>query len=143
MNKNPSMRIVPIALRDYFVKGIPIMETITKHDNIYDFCIRAKTNKSYQAEYHFLNDDGKLEIANMSKTSRYFISKKGGTFYKRELGTGKRIGSNVGYMITRFNKYYKLPMNEYNINYDFYRKECMKIINQIESDQCSFDWDNL
>ena len=136
LNKNPSQRIVPIAIRDYFVKGIPVSETIMKHQNIYDFCIRLKTNRTYQTEYHYLQDN-EHKIDKWNKTSRYFISNKGGTIYKREKNTGKLIGVNVGYIGTYFNNYYEKDMKDYNINYQYYIKECNKIINQIESTQLS------
>ena len=136
MHKNPSMRIVPIALKKYFVDGIPIEKTIKTHQDIYDFCIRLKVNKSYQGEYHHLNNN-QYEIINLSKTTRYFISNKGGSLYKKEKSTGKMLGVNVGFVTTLFNKYIEKPMEEYNINYQFYIKECNKIINQIEDKQLS------
>ena len=39
LHKNPSMRIVPIALEKYFVEGIPVEETIKNHKDIFDFCL--------------------------------------------------------------------------------------------------------
>ena len=36
-HKDPSMRIVPIALNEYYVNGKPISETIKNHKDIYDF----------------------------------------------------------------------------------------------------------
>ena len=42
--------------------------------------------------------------------------------------TGVLIGQNV----TLFNKRYDLPINEYGIDYNFYIKECNKIIDAIE-----------
>ena len=52
--KDPSMKIVQIALKEYFVNNIPIKETILNHTNIYDFCLRLKTNsKSTPIFRHF------------------------------------------------------------------------------------------
>jgi len=136
MHKNPSMRIVPIALRDYFVYGKPIEETIKNHNNIYDFCLRMKTNRAYQAEYHYVDlDRSEYKIDQLSKTLRYYISNKGGTLYKREKATGKLIGTNVGFVATTFNRYVEKPMEDYDVNYQFYIMECNKIINQIETSQ--------
>ena len=134
MHKNPSMRIVPIALKKYFVDGISVEETIKNHTDIYDFCIRLKVNKSYQGEYHHLNNN-QHEIINLSKTTRYFISNKGGSLYKKEKTTGKMLGVNVGFVTALFNKYIEKPMEDYNINYQFYIMQCNKIINQIEDKQ--------
>ena len=136
LNKNPSQRIVPIAIRNYFVNGTPIEETIRNHTDIYDFCIRLKTNRSYQTEYHYLKDS-EYKIDKWSKTSRYFISKSGGTLYKKEKSTGKMIGVNIGRTVTYFNNYFEKTMEEYNIDYGYYIRECNKIIDQIELKQLS------
>lgn len=50
LHKNNSMRIVPIALKEYFVNGILVKETVANHDNIYDFCIRRKSSKNFHYE---------------------------------------------------------------------------------------------
>lgn len=134
LHKDPSMKIVPFALQQYFFLGIPIKETIENHTNIYDYCLRLKVNKSYQGEYHHLNNN-QHEIINLSKITRYFISNKGGSLYKKEKTTGKMLGVNVGFVATLFNKYEEKPMSKYNINYQFYISECNKIINQIEDKQ--------
>ena len=42
LHKDPSMKIVPIALEKYFFEGIPINETINSHSNIYDFLFKIK-----------------------------------------------------------------------------------------------------
>ena len=41
-HKDNSFKIIPIALSDYFTKGVSIEETICNHTNIYDFCGRQK-----------------------------------------------------------------------------------------------------
>lgn len=138
MHKNPSMRIVPIALKQYFVYGIPIDETLESHKNIYDFCLRMKTNRAYRAEIHSFDlEQQEKVITELSKTTRYYISDKGGTLYKKEKSTGSLTGVNVGYVATIFNKFEEKPFEEYGINYNFYKKECYKIINQIEDKQLS------
>lgn len=139
LHKDPSMRIVPIALEQYFFYGIPIEQTIKNHKNIYDFCMRLKVDSRFIPEYHYLDVD-KLKIKNLSKTTRYFISKSGGTLYKRTVESNKRTGVNVGWVTTIFNNYYELPMEEYNINYQYYIAEAYKIINQIEDNQLSLSF---
>lgn len=44
--------------------------------------------------------------------------------------------SNIeaGYKCTIFNKYIEKPINEYDINYDYYINECYKIINTINNE---------
>lgn len=41
-HKDNSFRVVPFALSEFFVNGIPVEETIKSHKNIYDFCGRQK-----------------------------------------------------------------------------------------------------
>lgn len=50
LHKNKSARVVPIALENYFVKGIPIEDTIKNHTNIYDFALRQKSSKDFHYE---------------------------------------------------------------------------------------------
>ena len=41
-HKDPSMRIVPLAVKEYFVYGIPIEKTIKENRDIFNFCMRLK-----------------------------------------------------------------------------------------------------
>lgn len=135
LHKDPSMRIVPYALHQYFIKGIPIKETILNHQDIYDFCLRLKVNSGWKAIYKYINE-GKLTDKMLSKNTRYYISNNGGALYKRNVEDNRVTGVNVGFVTTLFNDFYKLnEMKEYNINYEFYIKECRKIIDSIEDKQ--------
>lgn len=134
LHKDPSMKIVPIALEKYFFENVPIKETIINHSNIYDFCLRLKVNKGASAMYKTINEDGRLNVQILSKNTRYYISNRGGILYK-QFATNQISGINVGYSSILFNKYIEKSMIDYNINYQFYISECNKIINQIESKQ--------
>lgn len=142
LHKDPSMRIVPIALSNYFIKGIPVEETLKNHDNIYDFCLRLRVNKGWDARMDSLDKEGNIITTNLHKTTRYYISNSGGALYKHNFENDKNSGVSVGYVITEFNKYVEKPMEEYDINYQFYIRECYKIINRIESTPTSLfeDW---
>ena len=131
LHKNPSMRIVPIALEKYFVEGIPVEETIKNHKDIFDFCLMTRCNKSFDLYYNHVKD-GKICKSKLSKTTRYFASKKGGTLFKKNLSSNSLTGVLIGQNVTLFNKKYDLPINEYGIDYNFYIKECNKIIDAIE-----------
>ena len=136
LHKDPSMRIVSIALEKYFFEGKPVSETIQGHKNIYDFCMRLKTNRDSIAQYVTLNENG-LHVQDLSKTTRYYISNHGGALQKYFIESKKVTGVNVGFVATLFNKYVEKPMEEYDINYRFYILEAKKIINQIEDYQIS------
>jgi hypothetical protein len=137
IHKNPSMKIVPIALKEYFINNIPIQKTIKDHNNIYDFCLRLKTDSRYTPEYHFLEHDA-LKIKKLTRTTRYYISNDGGSLNKRKNhnGSGNEMTSvNNGYLVQLFNKFEN--KENYNINYNFYIRECRKIINPIEHNELS------
>jgi len=139
-HKNPSMRIVPIALSKYFYEDIPIKETIKNHTNIYDYCLRLRVNKGWKAGLKYINDDQFLETKELSKNTRYYISNHGGTLVKLNENDGRVSGVSVGFVTTPFNKYIEKDMKDYDINYNFYIKECNKILKQIESKQIELNW---
>lgn len=137
LHKDPSMRIVPIALKEYFFNNIPILQTLTEHikkdnKNIFDYCLRFKVNKSWEALYKFISE-GEICTTKLSKNTRYFISNSGGSLYKRNIEDTRVTGINVGYVTTLFNNYSEFE--NYNINYKFYLTECRKIIDNIENKQ--------
>ena len=137
-HKDPSMRIVPIALKEYFVNGVPIKETIMNHKDIYDFCLRLKTNSKSTPVFKYI-EDGEIKEKVLNRTTRYYISnygKNSGNLFK-DFGDGRVSGVNVGYTATLFNKYEEKPFPEYNINYNFYIAEAMKIVYAVDNGQLS------
>lgn len=142
--KNPSMRIVPLALSNYFLNNIPVSETIYNHKDIFDFCMLHKSNSNFTSFMRSGED-----IIKLDRITRYYISNKGYELIKiksngKDLNLSKfnqgenRI--NVGYRTTLFNKYIELPIDKYDINYKFYIRECNKIIDIIEPKQMVFDF---
>jgi hypothetical protein len=134
-HKDPSMRIVPLSVKNYFIYNIPIRETILNHTDIYDFCLRLKTNSKSQAIYRCVKDKKVVDIP-LDRTTRYYISKTGGTLFK-DFGNDKVSGVNVGYCATIFNKYEKKDIKDYNLNYNFYISEAMKLKNAVDDGQLS------
>lgn len=122
-HKDPSMRIVPIALKNWFIYNIPIKDTIMNHKNIYDFCLRLKTNSSSTPYYQYM-DNGKIVDQKLDRTTRYYISNKGGILYK-DFGNNRISNVNVGFKATIFNKF--VESDNYDINYNFYIHEANKI----------------
>lgn len=137
LHKDPGMRIVPIALKKYFVDGIPVEETIRNHKDIFDFCLELKINKDYETTYKFLGGEDKREIftEKLGRITRYFISGSNGTLLKSHKTDGRVTHIDKGYGIKIFNKYYEAE--DYDINYNYYSIEARKIINKIENDQLS------
>ena len=130
-HKDPSMRIVPIALKDYFLYDIPIKQTIENHKDIFDFCMRLKINSSSTAYWKgFINNT--LTIIKLDRTTRYYVSNKGGILLKH-FNSGAISGVNVGFNTTLFNTY--VEKDNYDINYRFYISEANKVKNAVVDKQ--------
>ena len=132
-HKDPSMRIVPLALKRYYIDNTPIEQTIRNHTNIFDFCLRLKINSKSKAYFKYL-EDGKIINKKLDRTTRYYISNSGGSIIK-QFDESRFSGVNVGYSATLFNVYEEKPMKEYNINYNFYITEANKIKNAVSDGQ--------
>ncbi len=137
--KDTSFKIVPLALAHYFVRGIPVEQTIKNHTNIYDFCGRQKFKSDSYGEIRYIT---KEKAGNFSetcekqqKTVRYFISNRGASFIKVFPEKDKESFINKGYQVTIFNKFVKKSIEDYRINYKFYELECLKVLEEIEDKQ--------
>lgn len=129
------MRIVPLAVKNYFVYGVPVEETIRNHTDIFDFCMRLKTNSKSTPYFRHFDDNYNVVNDKLDRTTRYYISNKGGNLYKDF--NGKQVGVNIGFSVTLFNKYVKKDIKDYDINYRFYIIEAKKLITSIETKQLS------
>lgn len=128
-HKDNSFKIIPIALSDYFVKGIPVEQTIKEHRNIYDFCGRQKFVGGDYGTIHTIIGD-KIVVEKQQKNVRYYISNRGSSFIKNyQKGTTEVI--NKGYQVSIFNKFIEKDWEKYDLNYNFYIKECYKEIDNI------------
>lgn len=133
------MRIVPIALKQYFIYNIPITETVYSHTDIFDFCLRLKTNSKSTPYYKYLDDDGRIIDKKLDRTTRYYISNVGGIIIK-QFDESRASGVNVGYSVNLFNKYIEKPMKDYDINYNFYISEANKIKYTVDDGQLTFNF---
>ena len=132
-HKDPSMRVVPLAVKNYFVYGTPIEETIKSDTDIFDFCMQLKTNSSSVAHISGVRN-GELYDDELNRMTRYYMSTKGGGLYKK-FTDGRIVGVNVGKLVTVFNKYVEKPIEEYNIDYNFYITEAQKLKMGIDNGQ--------
>ena len=114
--------VVKKALYDYFIKGIPVKQTIINHTNIYDFCMMKKTDSSFTTTWN-------NEV--LQKTNRYYASKSKDAAYLYKNKSGKKTHQLKKSSVIIFNDYVAKPMSEYNIDYDYYITECQEIIDKI------------
>lgn len=126
-HKNFSQNAVTLAISDYFLKNIPIEESLKNNKNIYDFCKTFNATHGWGCE----TVDSEGITQKQQKTNRYYISTDGKTFRKFKDERIIEIEAG-GTKVTIFNKYEEKPFGEYNINYDYYVTECEKIIHKID-----------
>lgn len=76
-NKNHSMMIIPIALEEYYLKGILPDDTVKSHTNIFDFLKAVKGNRSTKYVSRELTTTGVDNTKLQQRVNRYYISNKG------------------------------------------------------------------
>lgn len=134
LEKNKSNRVVALALEQYFVHGKDIEEFITTHDNIFDFCIGAKSSKNYHYE---TIDRGGKDVYN--RMIRYYVSKNGKKLYKIKNPECETDGPEISqceageWKCTIANLIDKTkPILEYNIDFSYYIQKAEERIFAIE-----------
>lgn len=127
-HKDNSFMVVPLAVREYLVKGTPILQTLQEHDNVLDFCGRYKATKGWRAEFVYL--DGYTEQRmNFGKIYRFLPVIKGGTSLK--INVDGRVHNLLdSYQTLPYNKINEVDKK--NINYSFFINECQKLIQTIQ-----------
>jgi hypothetical protein len=136
LHKNKSARIVPIALEQYYINNIPISDTISSHNNIFDFCLRQKASKDFHYEGH---NRIKGEKTVYNKLIRYYVSNKGEKLLKVKNSdsdsTAPEIsqveaGEWVMHVCNNLSKDHPLD----NINYDYYIERANRIVHKIQTE---------
>ena len=141
LGKGLSPKIIPEAIINYFIDGIPVEETITSCRDIRKFLQAEKTGKQWTVEY---NEQVQ------QRTNRFYVSNSGYYLWKWKLDeTGKKQYQNMlkGYGVKLHNRLYsdedlqwKYSQGEtfqsiYDINYQYYIVQCLKIIEQLKPKQ--------
>lgn len=142
MNKNKSMRIVPLALEAYFIYGKDPVEFVTAHENIFDFCIAKKASGQLHYEEILGEKDGAEVVRKHKKLIRYYIAKEGNVFMKRGFtNEGAKLNNYCEApsksfhwlgepKLCYFNKYFASP--DYGIDHKWYILEVLERIDKIE-----------
>lgn len=133
-HKNPSQRIVRIALRRYFLYNIPIRETIENHlsrkedyedgiknNGIYDFCLGRKVKWNQK----FVIMKGMNDIEVVGKVIRYYIANQGDGIMVKIYSDGRVEAVNKGYKHKMFMNYE--DKSDYDVNFEYYINEAYKV----------------
>lgn len=137
LNKNKSRRIIPIAMEQNLINGIPVEETIKNHRNIYDFCIGKKSS----ADYFYRGIDRKKGIVEdiESRIVRYYCSTKevGKRLYKIKREQSEKKGPKISKCESKseYQVLFDIPFSvdkweEFSIDYNYYISETYKLLDQ-------------
>ena len=132
LGKGMSPKIIPEAIRDYFVDNIPVRDTIYNCKDINKFLTYQKVDKKFSVEYN-----NNL----IQRINRFYASTNGPYLYKCLVDSEGRKTNFTNLLtasgITILNKFDNKPIEERKINYRYYLKECLKIIEELEPKQLS------
>lgn len=136
-HKSFSQGIVPIALSDFYIKGVAVEETIKNCTNIYEFCKTGNTTGKWWAETFDVNGN---VIAKQQKNNRYYLASDGTGFRKCTYKPNKETGEDeltsteyeAGKLVRIFNRYEEKPFIDYKLDYQYYIDECYKIIHRLD-----------
>ena len=130
LNKGYDSPVINQVLKKYYIDGQAIEKSLKEHSDIYDFCIAQKMGKQFKAEFNG---------EEVQSSVRFYVSKSGGKLLKWktiESETGVTKSSTdlcAGYSVQLFNEF--VNKDNYDINYDYYLKEVLKITGEINKAQ--------
>ena len=149
LGKGLSAKIIPEAIIKYFVDKVPVEDTIKGCKDIRKFLMSEKTGKQWHVEY--MNKE-------QQRTNRFYASTNGGYLWKWK-DTGHKEGEIITYIepyvgerkykasarqyqnmltasgVTLLNKFDDKPIEERKINYRYYLREALKIIEELQPRQ--------
>lgn len=158
IHKNRSMRIVREAVREFFVNGTPVEQTIHDCKDIKAF-LMGKRAKTGNLEWRQAETVTELIREPLPKNVRYYVSQSGGSIVKvlaalenkkkkdivdpnqismfGDVATKQKkkkqriVNIHSGWRVTLFNKWVDKPFDEYGVDKNFYIQEAKKLIDPI------------
>ena len=130
LKKGYDMPVVAIAVFNFFVHNIPVMETLKNHKDILDFCKTQNVGRQFEVVYD-IYDKGKITHIHSQRHVRFYVSTKGIVIQKENKTTGAKSKLAGGNSVCILNSLDDKPIEERNINYSYYYNECYKIIDPI------------
>lgn len=137
LNKNSSFSILPHAYFQYYVHNISIEDTINSHTNIFDFCARSNSGKTY--DHLDTSNSTIINSIHLPKLIRYYVSKNG-IHIKKMVKAHVTTNANdmnvtpAEYTKTICNTLYKESHAEHlaNVNRQWYIDRCNETVIGIE-----------
>jgi hypothetical protein len=132
MHKNKSFLIVPKALHAYFVEGKDPEEVIRNGTDIHDYCGGVKIKGDWSFYEHYIQN-GDYKVDKLQHTLRYYICKQGSKIIKKNNSDNREIQVEAGkWMQQVLNTHIDMPINEFEIDYDYYIEKVKKEIQGLE-----------
>lgn len=131
LRKGYDMPVVAIAVFNYFVHNIPVMETLQNHKDILDFCKTQNVGRQFDVIYDEVVN-GKIKTTYSQRHVRFYVSTKGVIIQKEHKVTKQRNRLASGLPVIILNSLDDKPIEERNINYSYYYEEAYKIIDPIK-----------
>ena len=130
LGKGLTSKIIPEAVIKYFADGIPVQDTIHNCTDIKKFLMSEKTGKQWHVEYL-----GKEQ----QRTNRFYASTNGAYLWKWKDDNGVKAYQNMltSSGVTILNKFDNKPISERKINYSYYLREALKIVEELKPRQLS------
>lgn len=131
LKKGYDMPIVAIAVFNYFVNNIPVMETLRNHTDILDFCKTQNVGRQFDVVYDKIVN-GELKSIYSQRHVRFYVSTKGVIIQKEHKDTKQRSRLASGLPVKILNSLDDIPIEHRNIDYKYYYDEVYKIIDPIK-----------
>ena len=126
LDKGYDMPIVARAVVNYF-KGIPVLETLYDSKNILDFCKTQNVGRQFHVEFTKGNKTEELQ-----RFVRFYVTNNGGVLEKVNDNTKVRNNMCAGKQVAIVNTLDDTRIEYRNINYSYYYKAALKIIDPIK-----------
>lgn len=130
LKKGYDMPVVAKAVCDYFLKGIPVMETLRNHKDILDFCKTQNVGHQFDVVYDIVKD-GQVVTIKSQRHVRFYVSMQGIIVYKKNKLSEQKSVLASGLPVTILNSLDDKSIEDRNIDYKYYYNEAYKIINPI------------
>lgn len=127
-HKDNSFAVIPLAVKNYFCDNIPVVETLSTHPDLYDFCGRYKGTANWSVEFVYLGEKNGIpsECRDIyGKIFRYIPVKKGGTSIKVNKKDGRVINLLAGRQTEAFSVYHEIDRNNIDLDYFIWQTETM------------------
>lgn len=130
LKKGYDAPVVAVAVFEYLVNNIPVMTTLRNHKDILDFCKTQNVGRQFEVVYDIC-EKGKIIHIHSQRHVRFYVSTKGVIIQKENKVSGAKSKLASGNLVCILNSLNDLPIEERNIDYSYYYKECYKIIDPI------------